>query len=86
MEKFNLQTPKGVIQRISKPTAKKLFKQGVMIILAPCKLLPYTEWNVQVEIEHSTHEDFDKAVNHYQWYNCNLNETGYYPSFYKKIS
>ena len=67
--------------RVSKPTAKKAFNQGVRIAVLPCKM-GNGPWQHRLVTEKSVYNpDFDKFVNEYEYYNCSA-ETGNYAAFY----
>lgn len=70
--------------RINKPTARKLFRQGKVIHLFPCKAnIDSPWWNGGVQISLEDGDTFDHLVNAFEWYNCNC-ETGYYTHYYVK--
>ena len=79
-----------VYKKINKPTARKLYNNGITIYLLPCKvsetaLTSKNSWVSPVEISlftctHSANK-FDRTVNDYEYYNCNA-ELGYYASYY----
>lgn len=85
----------GNLTRISKARARKLWgKQDIS--LCPCKLRPGFPWRPNIDVFASEiaeklaskyeHErkaaDFDVYVRNFEYYNCNMNETGYYTAFY----
>lgn len=75
-----------VYHQIYKKEAHKLYDEGNEIVCCPSKLRPFGFWNVQCVISQKNYCDFaedsfDKAVNSFEFYNCN-NETGKYASFY----
>lgn len=77
-------------KKVNKPTARKLYNNGLTIYLLPCKvsdtaLTSKNSWVSPVEISlfacaHSANK-FDRTVNEYEYYNCNA-ELGYYASYY----
>lgn len=77
-------------KRVNKPTARKLYNKGCNIWLLPCKvnegaLQDLNQWIKPHIISISSSEDninqFDRAVNSYEYYNCNA-ELGYYSHYY----
>lgn len=73
--------------RILKATARKLFDNGECIGICPVKIDPSSIWGGMVELQKGhkfENWDFDDFVNHFIYYNCQLNETGKYPKFFKK--
>lgn len=75
------------MRRINKRVARKLFEQGVVITVLPCKANPRSpwwhglDWDKNYLISIGEEPDFDKLYNAFVYYNCNY-ETGYYPAFY----
>lgn len=79
-----------VYKKVNKPTARKLYNNGITVYLLPCKvsevaLTSKNSWVSPVEISlltcaHSANK-FDRTVNEYEYYNCNA-ELGYYASYY----
>jgi hypothetical protein len=80
MNKFTI----GNLTRVSKGIARKLWGQNKILSLCPVKLRPDGPWrpNIDVFPEEQKEKEFDKFVNEFEWYNCQLNETGYYTAFY----
>lgn len=72
-------------KRISKAKARKLYDNGIDIMVVPCNLSPENPWGIGVTTNghYWDHADFDKFVLEFTWYNCNDNETGKYPAFYE---
>ena len=87
MEKTRFNHPiYGRIQRITKRVARKMYDDGMDIIIAAHKLNPESPFCVGCYITKELDGEiipFDKAVNYYEIYNCN-SETGYYAAFYIK--
>ncbi len=83
------------LTRISKATARKLWGKKDMS-LCPCKLRPDGPWRPNLDIfaaeiteKQKSEYDFDRArvvfdtfLQNFEWYNCQMNETGYYTAFY----
>lgn len=66
--------------RVTKPIARRLFRQGKVIHLVPCKCRP-EDWK-PVCINHESDElYFDRLVADFIVTNCNDKE-GYYPHYY----
>lgn len=83
------------LTRITKAAARKLWGKAD-ISLCPCKLRPDGVWRPNIDIfaaeinenkeiwgEAQKYSwDFDARVQNFEWYNCQMNETGYYTAFY----
>ena len=65
--------------RVTKPIARRLFRQGKVIHLVPCKCEP-EDWE-PVCIDHTSNYLFDRLVAEFIWTNCNA-DVGYYPHYY----
>ena len=73
------------LKKIRKPTAKKVFEEGKSVYLLPCKMQLNNSWLQPVRIVKGLNcEDFDVAVNSFEYYNC-TNETGKYTHFYEEV-
>lgn len=73
--------------RVTKKKAKKLWEEGKEIYLCPVKMRPSNDaWSgvFRYAKEEEEGRGFDNVVKYFTVYNCNLNETGYYPAFYVK--
>lgn len=70
--------------RVSKAAARKAFNAGREVVFCPCKLAPFGPFRPSVMFQKGQRgrDDFDGTVKDFQHYNCNMNETGYYASFY----
>ena len=69
--------------RVSKRTARSMYKMNFTIELIPRLINPRGMW-MQGHSTNRTHEeerDFDHIINAYEYYNCN-NETGLYTAYY----
>lgn len=75
--------------RISKTKARKLFNDGECVGICPVNIDPSSIWDGMCEIQ-KAHKfenwDFEDFVNNFIYYNCQLNETGKYPKFFRKES
>ena len=71
------------IIRVSKRTARSMYKENYTIELIPRSINPRGMWMQGYAINKLKEEDqdFDHIVNAYQYYNCN-NETGLYAAYY----
>lgn len=77
-------------KRVTKPIARKMFREGCSIMLLPCN--SYIDFNnpwvkpVTINIKDCKHEanKFDRTVNEYEYYNCNA-ELGYYAHYFVSI-
>lgn len=69
--------------RVSKAAARKAFNAGKPVILCPVKLYPFGAWRPSCMIQGDQCSDtFERLLENFIWYNCQLNETGYYAAFY----
>lgn len=75
-------------ERLSKHEAYLLLtEQKQPIYMFPNKVLPDNNWIMPTEIkpeEISNKDDFNRIVNGFKFYNCNLPYLGTYVSYYKK--
>ena len=62
-----------------------MYNNGCTIRLVPCKVSLNSEWvkPIDISLETSTEDcnKFDRAVNNFEYYNCNA-ELGYYAHYY----
>lgn len=81
----------GRYEQVSKATARKLFEQGVDILIVPNNVNPINVWGIGAtlskkadykSIETTMADYFQYEVNTMIYYTCNK-ELGYYVSFYK---
>ena len=70
-------------KRIDKRIARKLYDQGVPVLIIPHKCSPRGAWVTGFEMINNGRA-FDAFVNEFTYYNC-CNESGYYPAFYKEV-
>ena len=74
------------VQRVSKPSARKLYNKGVEIYITPCKISPENCWGIgswhTKDLSVDFDEDFDILVRDFTWYNCQYEDWGRYPAFY----
>lgn len=77
-------------KRITKPNARKMYNKGYDILLLPCKVNDNVvdsknPWVKPVTINIKTCQydanKFDRTVNNYVYYNCNV-ELGYYAHYF----
>lgn len=68
--------------RVSKVAARKAFDAGKVVVLCPVRLYPFGSFRPSCMIDDKQEGTFDALVRNFEWYNCQLNETGYYASFY----
>jgi hypothetical protein len=66
--------------RVTKPIARRLFRQGKVIYLVPCKCRP-EDWKPVCINQESDEVYFDRLVADFIYQNCNDKE-GYYPHYY----
>lgn len=71
-----------LVRIANKGTARRLFREGQVIHLFPCKANPNSPWwTGGVQISRESGDTFDHLVNAFEYYNCN-SETGYYTHYY----
>ena len=72
------------LTRVSKRAARKIWGTDKTISLCPANLCPDGPWRVNLDVfpEEQKARAFDEMVNSFEFYNCNMNETGYYTAFY----
>lgn len=74
--------------RISKTTARKLFEDGNLVGICPVNLNPSSFWGGMCTFQkgHKCENwSFDDFVNNFIYYNCQMEETGKYPKFFKVV-
>lgn len=80
---------RGVFERVSKPIARRAYKEGQSIWLVPSHVAFNfgNQWVVPCRIStaNDTNDstDFDRTVNNYEYYNC-CSELGTYTRFFVK--
>ena len=82
----------GGYEQISKATARKLFNDGIDILIVPCKVNPINKWGIGAilskkadykSVDTTMADYFQYEVNSMIYYTCNK-QLGYYVSFYIK--
>ena len=71
--------------KVNKTKAKRLYDDGETVYLVPCKVFPdfNNNWIQPIKAKKSNDTDFfENFVNNFEYYNCQLNETGKYTHFY----
>ena len=73
-----------VFSRISKKAARAAFNNNLPVVFCPVNLRPGGPWRPDVVIckNDDPGRTFDAALNAFEFYNCNLPETGKYTAFY----
>lgn len=69
--------------QVTRMKAERLYNEGNVIYMLPCNTNPYSIWMDLCAVELSVSGDFAKAVNAFEYYNCN-NEAGRYACFFIK--
>lgn len=79
-------------KRIDKRIAKKEYDNGRAVIVCASNLRPFTMYHFECELLKSRlsdfllngipENDFNRVVNHFEFYNCTNSETGYRTNFY----
>ena len=81
----------GGYEQVSKATARKLFEQGVDILIVPSNVNPINIWGIGAtlskkadykSVSDNMADYFQYEVNSMIYYTCNY-KLGYYVSFYK---
>lgn len=80
-------------ERIDKRKARRLYNQGITLVLCADNLRPFDFWNCGIETninnldeyDRNTPDIFDKLCNQFRFYNCVSCETGYNIAFYKEV-
>lgn len=73
-------------ERVNKTKARKLYNQGEDIALVACNVrFPGNQWIQPVVINNKTGVDFDKAINEFEYYNCQDNTLGKYAAYYHPL-
>ena len=77
----NLDT--GKYTRVRKDVARRLFNEGRTVYLTPSNVVADDSnmWIKPYPINNRAGENFDNAVNSFEYYNCNY-ELGYYTNFW----
>jgi len=77
-----------VLEKVNKPTARKMYNAGKEVYICPCKVNPRNNWGIghffQKEEGDGFEQNFDRLVSHYEYYNCQYNELGKYAAYYVK--
>ena len=76
-------------KRVNKARARKLYNDGIQIVLYPIEANPFSMWagsGYTINISNIDENDkypptFDSIVNSFEYYNCN-SEMGQYTKFY----
>jgi len=88
MRQYNFKSGGKYYHRVNKATARRVFNAGGVVLMCACNLRPDSMWHPVSPVaanDESTPETFEKLVNEFTYYNCNLNECGYYPAFYTEV-
>jgi hypothetical protein len=80
--------------RVTKAKARRAYAMGKPVVLCPVKLMPFGGFRPSMMVQRDFHDeiertafglnvmDFDYISDSFVSYNCYLNETGYYPSYW----
>lgn len=71
-------------KRVNKTLARKAYEAGQPVVLCPVKLAPFGGFRPSCMVDKAgmQERDFNTVALDFIWYNCQLNETGYYPSYW----
>lgn len=87
MNKFTARDGNVLFKRVSKRAARIAYDAGKPVVLCPCKLYPFGGFRPSM-LEQKTdqsEQSFYDLVESFEHYNCQLNETGYYASFFIEV-
>jgi hypothetical protein len=76
--------------RVSKVAAQRAYDAGQPVVLCPVKLRPFGGFRPSCMVSNQPSDGgyvraFKDVVQDFVWYNCQLNETGYYPSYWVQL-
>lgn len=75
------------LEKINKREARKRYIRGEEIHICPCKVNPlsmYWSDGVILRVWESP-KLFDSIITEFEYYNCQLRETGYYAAYYVEV-
>lgn len=85
MKRMEFEIGGKLYRRVSRPTARKAYDRGAIIMICPCKLRPGKPWYPEtLTCKVHTGRDFDPVARDFEIYNCNA-ESGWYASFYLEV-
>jgi len=86
MHRYTITDRATRFDRITKAQARKRWETNQPIHFCPVKLRPGGPWASGITIFPEPYKEreytFEKTIIEFNWYNCQHNETGYYPAFY----
>lgn len=86
MNKYEYTDRGFTFKRIDKKSARRAFSNRLPVVFCPCNLRPGGPWHPEIVIDPAremlTGSSFDSICNSFEFYNCNLSETGKYTAFY----
>ena len=87
MNKVTCRDGNRVFRRVSKAAARKAWKGNQAVTFCPAKLYPFGGWrpSITVNPQDTERKPFDDVVRGFEYYNCQLHETGYYAAFYVEV-
>lgn len=74
--------------RVTKTVARNLFNNGEIVGICPVNINPESIWDGMCEFQKGCkfkNWDFGDFVNSFTYYNCQMDETGRYPKFFKVV-
>lgn len=87
MEKHKFYDGKTPYIRVNKRQARNAFNAGTPVIFCPVKLHPFGAFRPSVMMQDKGGAyRFDDHVRNYEWFNCQISETGYYTAFYLEVT
>jgi hypothetical protein len=81
---------KKELEKVNKTAARRLFNEGKILYLVPCKVYPnfgncfITPYEIQKDRVKDGIVNFDRIVDNFEYYNCN-NEVGRYTHYYVEV-
>ena len=93
MRKYTVSEKGHTFARIDKKAARTAYKNGLTVVICPCKLRPFTSRHYEHYLNRKYREqfiadeigvinDFNNLVKSFDFYNCISSETGKYSAFY----
>lgn len=68
-------------RRVNKTIARKVYNNGLRVVLCPCNLRPGYPWHPEISISGKSGADFETQLNSFEYYNLNKDagrRTSYY--------
>lgn len=94
MREYSFRKDGFTFERVSKATARRVYKNGLTVVICPVNINPlafFGSFFYEINRKHREHliidesgidNDFTNYINSFEYYNCTTNETGRYTAFY----